>query len=152
MSQFFDKIFDFSFVGGKPSLPLVVWAVYVGVMIAVLLALVSRVTSHRIVYALLSAKSDTRDSAKQSSELGFGKNPIYKYILRKSSPLRKYVKSCENGLYLPEEKRIGAELRFSREKHPIMTFVFAAVLFFAAGCLIIVFLPQIIDAYKSAWQ
>ena len=149
MNEFFEKIFDISLDGGKPSLPLIVWAVYAGVMIAIALSLVSRVYSYKLVYALMAAKAETSDTAKSFAGLSLRKCLIYKLIFRPGTPLSKYIKTSENGMYLPEEKRIGASIRFSREKHPVMTFVFALVAFFAVGCFVIIFLPQILDAYNS---
>ena len=52
-------------------------------------------------------------------------------------------------VYLPEDKRIGAELRFSGEKHPVLVFILAAVLLFAAACLALYIIPQLTATYSE---
>lgn len=148
----FQKLFDFTAEAGKISLPLIVWGIYVGVLIAIVLSLVSRVYSYKLIYALICAKAFDRESAQTFQDLGIKNLFIYKLIFRRSSPLRKYIKYDGKEMYLPEERRIGAEVRFSKERHPVMTFVFAAVALFIVACFVIVLLPQILDAYRTVWQ
>lgn len=47
--------------------------------------------------------------------------------------------------YLPEEKRIGAELRFQVEGHPIRNFIFAAIALFAVALFINFALPELLQ-------
>jgi len=55
-------------------------------------------------------------------------------------------------LYLPEDKRIGAELRFSEEKHPVLTFVLAVVVLAAVGVGALYLIPQFESAYGSIFS
>lgn len=149
MAQIFDTIFDFTSENGVPSIALVIWCIYLGIMIAVVLSLVSRVYSHRLVAALIRSGAQSPDTAKSFGALNLRKNLIYRYIIRKNSPLRKYIKYNGSEMYIPEDRRIGAELRFSEERHPIMTLVFSAIVFFIAASLVIIYLPQFLDVYKT---
>ena len=46
--------------------------------------------------------------------------------------------------YLPEEKRITAELRYSEEKHPVRSFVLAALGLLALAAFTIFVLPELL--------
>lgn len=138
-----------AFNSSEKALVFVVWGIYIGVLVGLILSLVSRVYSHRLVSALIREKAVDPGSAKTLGSLGLGKAFILRPMMKKGAPLRKYIKSNGREMYLPEEKRIGAEIRFSREKHPILTFILAAVAFFFIACLVIYFLPQLIGAYKN---
>ena len=47
--------------------------------------------------------------------------------------------------YLPEERRITAELRFTEEKSPVRTFLFCAVLLAVVIAAVTVFLPELLQ-------
>lgn len=141
--------FNSAFNSSDTMILLIVWGIYIGLMAGIALSLVTRVYSHRLVGALLREKASDPSSARSFEQLGIKKNFIYKLIFRKDGPLRKYIKYNGKEMYLPEEKRIGAELRFSEERHPIMTFVFAAIVLFAVACFAAVYIPQLISAYAE---
>lgn len=52
-------------------------------------------------------------------------------------------------MYLPEDDRIGAEIRFSGEKHPVFIIIVAAVLMFATACLALYLIPQLTVAFTN---
>lgn len=47
--------------------------------------------------------------------------------------------------YIPEESRITAELRYQTEGHPIINFVFAAVVLFAAAMFAVYAVPELLQ-------
>lgn len=141
--------FNMAVTSSDTKLFIIVWGIYLGVMAAIVLSLISRVYSHRLVSALVREKAADPSSARSFESLGIKKSFIYSIIFRKSSPLRKYVKYNGTEMYLPEDKRIGAELRFSEEKHPIVTLVLSAIVFFVIACLALVFIPEMISAYSK---
>ena len=51
--------------------------------------------------------------------------------------------------YLPEEKRITAELRFSAEKHPVRSFILAAAGLFALALFTIFVLPELLTMFDN---
>ncbi|MGN1408614.1 MAG: hypothetical protein ACI4XJ_00395 [Eubacteriales bacterium] len=51
--------------------------------------------------------------------------------------------------YLPEEKRISAELRFTEEKHPVRSFVLSAVLITAVCIFAIYAVPELLTMFDN---
>lgn len=133
-------------------------AIGAGILAAVLAALILRVYHHRIVKALVRNEASGLDSARTLGELGLGNSRFIRRLLRPGTPLGKIIgveneeEQTKKGptdaarLYLPEEKRIGAELRFSEERHPVITFIVFAVLITAATVFVMNFLPGILGA------
>ena len=145
----FTEFFNTAFNSTDSMITLIVWGVYIGVMIGIALALVTRVHSHKLVGALIREKAGDPSTARSFEQLGIKKSLIYRIVFRKDGPVRKYVKFNGREMYIPEDKRIGAELRFSEERHPIMTFVFAAIVFFAAAMFASAYIPQLLEAYSK---
>ena len=51
--------------------------------------------------------------------------------------------------YLPEEKRITAEVRFPAEKHPVRNFLLAAVGLFAVAYFAVLVLPELLTMFDN---
>ena len=154
-----------------------VGGLYVGILLGVLLSLIFRVHSHKVVKALADRGANSRDTAATLEELGIGKNRVVRSLLKTDGSLR-HVVACANEtdfapkkqnalsrfwhnrilkdplppqtdfavarFYLPEEKRITAELRFTPEKHPIRSFILAAAGLFVLALVTIFVLPEMI--------
>lgn len=136
------------------SLVVAVWGICGGILLAVVVSLIARTSSHRLVSAVMRAGAVDRASAKSLGELGLKKAPFVKLWSRDGSAVMKYLSKTtdENGverLYLTEEKRIGAELRFSRERHPIVSFILAAVVLFAVAVAALYLIPDLVNAYSG---
>lgn len=161
----------------SPSFLFLVGALYVGILLGVLSALILRVHSHRIVKALTEHGAADRESAATLEQLGLKDNRFVRSLLKSDSALRRTVlcanesefrekkpsaltrfwrdKILHNPLppdtdfevarfYLPEEKRITAELRYSEEKHPVRSFVLAALGLLALAAFTIFVLPELL--------
>ena len=159
-----------------------VGALYVGLLMGVLFALVLRVHSHKIVKALSERGAADRDSAATLEELGLGNSRIAKSLLKTDSALRRTVlcanesefgprkisgirrfwreKVLKNPLpeatdfavarfYIPEEKRITAELRYSAEQHPVRSFILAAVGLTALAVFTVFVLPELLTMFDN---
>ena len=141
--------FNTAFTESDTMLFIVVWGLYIGIMIAIVLALISRTSSHRLVAALVRENASDPSSGKSFDALGIKKNFINKYIIRKNSPLRKYIKYNGEEMYLPEDKREAAQKRFSEEKSPVFTLIISAVVLFLIACFALTYIPQMISAYSN---
>lgn len=51
--------------------------------------------------------------------------------------------------YLPEEKRVSAELRFTEEKHPVRSFVLSALLITAVCVFAIYAVPELLTMFDN---
>lgn len=161
MNEIISLLLD-SLSAPDPMLTLLIWGLYAGALIGILISLITRRGTHKAVSAIMKANAVDRDSACTISQLGLDGSYFAKRALRPSSPVLKYVKAShptaeEKGknkydgvrFWLPEENRIGAEVRFREERRPVMTFILAAVILFAAAFLAIKFVPQFIEVYSS---
>lgn len=166
----------------SPSFLFLVGALYVGLLMGVLSALILRVQSHKIVKALSDHGASDRDSAQTLEELGLSKNRIAKSLLKTDSALRRTVlcanetefgprkisgirrfwreKILKNPLppatdfgvarfYIPEEKRVTAELRYSAEQHPVRSFILAAVGLTALAFFTVFVLPELLTMFDN---
>ena len=159
-----------------------VGGLYVGILLGVLLSLIFRVHSHKVVKALADRGANSRDTAATLEELGIGKNRVVRSLLKTDGSLR-HVVACANEtdfapkkqnalsrfwhnrilkdplppqtdfavarFYLPEEKRITAELRYSAESHPVRSFILAAVGLLALTAFTIFVLPELLTMFDN---
>jgi len=166
----------------SPSFLFLVGALYAGILLGVLAALILRVHSHKIVKALADRGASDRESAATLEELGLGDSRFAKSLLKTGSALRRVV-LCANEsdfrpakvsalrrfwrekilkdpdppttdfgvarFYLPEEKRITAELRYSAESHPVRSFILAAVGLLALTAFTIFVLPELLTMFDN---
>ena len=159
-----------------------VGALYVGLLMGVLFALILRVHSHKIVKAISEHGAADRDSALTLDELGLGRNRVSRFLLKTDSALRRTVlcanesefsprkisglrrfwrnKILKNPLpeatdfeiarfYIPEEKRVTAELRYSAEQHPVRSFVLAAVGLTVLAVFTVFVLPELLTMFDN---
>lgn len=150
------------------SMLFLIWAIYAGIVIGVLLSMICRVYAHRIVKAAVDKGADSEANAKTVEELGLGKGWIVRRMLRADSGLRK-VLCCANEqefpqpktskwfgervqktpfdtakFYLPEERRVTAEVRFPEESHPVRNFILAAAVLFVVAFLAVTVIPELL--------
>ena len=159
-----------------------VGAIYVGILLGVLFALIVRVHSHRIVKALSDHGATDRESAATLADLGLGNSRIVRSLLKTDASLRRTVlcanetefrekkisglrrfwreKILRNPLsgatdfevarfYLPEEKRVTAEIRYSEEEHPVRSFILAAVGLLALAFFTVYVLPELLTMFDN---
>ncbi len=108
----------------------------------------------RFVRGLLKTDGSLRGVVRCANESEFPERKVSavrrfwrEKILR--SPLPPRTDFSIARFYIPEEKRISAELRFTPEKHPVRTFVLAAVGLLALAVFTVTVLPQLLAMADS---
>ncbi|MBQ8334345.1 MAG: hypothetical protein IJX93_11300 [Clostridia bacterium] len=164
------------------SMYVIVWGLYIGIMIGVLGALITRVYSARLISALVKCGATDAEHAVTLDSLDIKGKSMIRHMLKPGSVLYRTVE-CANreefpeqkhsGLkkfwhekflseevpekipfelakfYLPEERRISAELRFAVEEHPVRNFIFAAVGLFAVACFAVFAIPELLTMFDN---
>ncbi len=157
------------------TLSVIVWVVFFGVLFGSFYAYYQRRLLGDILRALISHEAQDENSAKTLSQIGYGtklKRSFASFALRKGSGLRKHIfavyeekeaekkhrdqlfvkaeaAETEQRYYVPEEKRIVAEVRYDGKGTDLKTLVIATAALLAAAILIVSFLPWFIDKYNS---
>ena len=164
------------------SMYIIVWGLYIGIMLGVLFALITRVYSGRLIAALVKAGATDADHAVRIDDLDIKGKAIVKYMIRPGTVLSRTLEisnrdefpAAEHSkfskfwhekflseeipekipyetakFYLPEEKRIAAELRYTVEEHPIRNFIFAAVGLFAVACFAVFAIPELLTMFDN---
>ena len=99
----------------------VIWAIYIGIVLAALLSLYQQCVPSRLIRALLTREAFDKERACTLATLGLDKNPLIALELRFGSALKKLVKSTadgagesatppngENGEFVPENGAMDA--------------------------------------------
>lgn len=157
------------------SFPILVWSVAAGVLVAIVVALVIRSFTGELVYRLKYAQAVDEGNAKTLDDLGFTGflRLVAPIFLKDSSSILRYVQIAnrsevmierrgigkfwqkhisgrsfrisEAEFYLSEVHRITAETRYSREEHPIRSFVISTVLLIAGAVFFSFALPELLQ-------
>lgn len=173
---------NFSIDVNGSSMYIIVWGLYIGIVLGVLGALITRVYSSRLITAIVKAGASDEEHAVRIDDLDIKGKGIIKYMLKPGSALSRTL-VCANRnefpanehsklkkfwhekflseeipektpfdvakFYLPEERRIGAELRFSVEEHPVRNFILAAVGLFAVACFAVFAIPELLTMFDN---
>lgn len=91
MNEIISLLLD-SLSAPDPMLTLLIWGLYAGALIGILISLITRRGTHKAVSAIMKANAVDRDSACTISQLGLDGSYFAKRALRPSSPVLKYVK------------------------------------------------------------
>ena len=159
----------------QETLSVIVWVVFFGVLFGSFYAYYQRRLLGDILRAFIAHEAADENSAKTLSQIGYGgkiKRNFASFALRKNSSLRKHIfavyeekeaqkyhrdqlfakaseAQTEQKYYVPEEKRIVAEVRYDGKGTDLKTLVIAIAALLAAAILIVSFLPWLIDKYHS---
>ncbi len=150
---------------------LVIWALFVGFSIALVMALFSKRYMGKFVFTLLEKKIDSPEKAMTLSELGYGKNPFVRMALVGKSAysgliFEKNEKVTYNGdsvvpavrhkvdyasarFYIPKLLFPRAEIRFEKKGTHLMAVIVGLIVFFVFTMLILFFLPDITEMIKD---
>lgn len=135
---------------------LVVIGIALGLMIGVVISYITRVNSYRAVKALIAEGANTPETAKRVDQLNVRKKKLIKRLLRDGKLLRKVVLAAEDensgkktdvntaAFYIPEEKRIAAEVRYSREGMSPPALVITIIVIAAAAVGALYVIPELI--------
>ena len=131
---------NISFDGSGVSLPLMFLGLYLGIVVAAFYAIYNKRHLGDAVRHIIYTGASTPESAKTLTELGYVRNTAIRSALKYGTAMRKYVRCVEDdetfsriGLdekgfppkirtdlnnshfYIPEEKRIEAEIRYEKK-------------------------------------
>jgi TctA family transporter len=138
--------------GGNTTSASIIWAIILGVFIAVVITYINKKTVGKLVNKLLALPADSEENAVTLDELGFGKNGSLRYALRPSSTLSNIIKHTEDGrYYIPEDQQYRAEIVYTQNRLSVMTLVISAVLLIVAGSALLNVLPSFVNMFKSVF-
>lgn len=158
-----DNIFNFT------GLNLVIWSVYIGFMLAMLLYYYQKKVVGGFVRDVVRKGALSSENAMTLAELGYQRKFLIRRELSKHGALRKMVwevddnyRTGEDGIlysareksldlnlgrfYISEERRIQAELRYDNKGSDIFALIISAVVFFALAVLACIWLPDVLGA------
>ncbi len=147
---------------------LIIWALFIGFSIALVMTLFSKRFMGKFVHTLLSEKVDSPDKAKTLSELGYGKNLFVRMALVGKSAysglifekneevvvhgnsvipvIRRNVDFNTARFYLPKILTARAEIRYEKKGNHIVALFVGIILFFMLSMLAIYYYPTV-----AAW-
>lgn len=125
-----------------------------GLVLASFIAFFISLTNKKIVKRLLDRKALSRDAAAKAEDIG-GKSGFGRLALRDGSTLRKTVAATEisegsdgeKRYYIPEEKAVGAEIRYVKKGSPV-GWIVGMVLLAAATEGAVLALPWILSMFN----
>ncbi len=160
--------FNFSSVP-EDTLKIIVLGIFIGIIAGTVWTVAYKTITHSFIRAFVKNELYTPEKAKSINDLDFiGKWYIKNELKHSYKTMRRYVLcsnedevtektgkqkdpafkkiQVENGLfYLPEEKRIEAELRFSEIRHPIGSIVITSALAGAAAYFAMFAAPELLQ-------
>lgn len=162
MEALVENIFNLS------GLNMIIWCMYAGMVLATFYTYYQKQIIGGFVNKLRQAGATTPDTAKTLEELGYLRHGAIRRELSKPAPLRKMVWEAEDlhqegedgvifcsrettldldtgRFYIPEEKRIEAELRYNVKGNDLLAVIMSIVVFFALAVLACAFLPTLMD-------
>lgn len=162
MDALVENIFNLS------GLNLIIWSMYIGILLATVYSYYQKRVVGGFVRHLMAKGANSIDNAKTLSELGYQNHAAIRRELSKPAPLRKMVWEVEDNhregedgviycarekaldlnlgrFYIPEEKRIEAELRYEGKGTDLFAVIISVAVFFALAVLACAFLPTIME-------
>ncbi len=136
--------------GGNTTTASIIWAIILGVFIAIVITYINKKTVGKLVNKLLALPADSEDNAVSLDDIGFGDKGALRYALRPTSTLSNVIKKTDDGrYYIPEDAQYRAEVQFTQDKLSVMTLVISAVFLIIAGSALLNVLPSFIDLFKG---
>ena len=156
---------------GQITPELIVWGLFFGFAIALVLALFSKRYMGKFVHTLLSQKITSPDKAKTLAELGYGKNPFVRMALVGKSAysglifekneevvyngdsvvpaIRRKVDFESARFYIPSLLVARAEIRYDKKGTHVMAMAVGIVAFLVFAIVVISFLPTITELIRE---
>lgn len=154
------------------SLQIIIWSFFIGILIGAVSLFYQKRVIGAFVRDLLANGAANPDNARSLEELGYGKNRFVRHALRSGSVLRKLIWEAQdnyttdqNGVtysartkrmdintarfYIDESNRIRADLRYSAKGSDVLTLLIGVVVFAVAAYALLLFIPYIVDLFKS---
>ena len=132
-------------------LPLVLWAMFAGFVVAMCVVLYQKLVTGKFVKFLIKQEKSTEENAATLEEAGCAKNLLLKWALRDGTTFRKVVKKTKDGRYfLPEENRDRARTAYDNKGASVFTVLIGAILLGAAVAAVQIFAPDLVQMMKNA--
>ena len=144
---------------------LVIWAIFIGFSLALVLALFHKRYMGKFVHTLLQKGIDQKEKAMTLKELGFANNPFVKMALKGKTaysgivfekdeeitvhgdsvvPVQRYkVDFATARFYIPAFLVPRAEVRFEKRGSHVMALLVGVILFYVIAMVVIYYLPEI---------
>ena len=138
------------------SLEMIVWSLCVGLCLgAVMSYLNNRVIGGYARYLLKNGICDA-ERAQTLTEAGYGKNLFLRSALRDGKPLRRLVRFVgeedtvkvdpkATKIYIPEEYRITAELRYEERGNSLPNLILSVLLLIALALVVLFVMPELLQ-------
>lgn len=146
------------------SLPLMFFGLFLGVLVAAFSAIYNKRILGDALRNIIKSGANTPENAKTLNELGYGRNTFVRSALKYGTAMRKYVRCVEDDekmasavpdkkgflptiktdlssahFYVPEERRVAAEVRY--DKTGTTWFAFFGIL--VGGIIVLVLLIKV---------
>ncbi len=129
------------------SIPMLVWALYIGIVIGILSMYYNKVYLGSAIRAILDKGAIEEANAKTAEELGFAGKRLILYAIEKGI-LAKYIRATEKDgvmhYYVTEEHRVRVELRYSTKGTDLYVVIVSLILFLLVALLAARYLPELI--------
>ena len=149
------------------SVKLIVWAMFIGFVLAALMAVYNKRVIGGFVKDVLAQGCLSEKDAKTLVDLGYGKDWVIKNALRSDTVLRRYVTRVRDEdelpvdtrgwknrredidfsyarFYIPEEKKYGAEVRYARRGTDLIALGTCVLIFAVAAFAALVVIPELL--------
>ncbi len=135
-----------------------IWAICIGVLLAVLYNFYQRTVPGGVVRTILRAEAFDEARAKTAEELGLAGKAFALFELTSGITLRHVIQTAPAAegdedtaprYYIPEEERYRAEVRFSKEGMSVMGFVITVVLTLTLAVVLIKLLPTVVGLFDG---
>lgn len=142
------------------SLDLVLFPLFAGVILAMLIVLYNKLVTGRLVRYLIKNEITGEENAVTLTDAGCGKNLLLKLALKDGTTFRKVVYKAggegEARYYLPEDKQGRASTAYDNKGASVFAVLIGAVLFTGALLLLRILIPDavtmignVIDMFKE---
>ena len=129
----------------------VIWGIGIGIVLLSLYSFYQRRVLGGVLRLLIRENAISEETAKTAAELGLSGKRVLLFAVKHDATLKKMIKTVEGEeerLYLPEEQKYRAEVRFE-EKGGAVSLIVTAVLTFGACLLLVKLLPAVLGLFDN---
>ncbi len=143
------------------TLEKVIWALFAGVVVAILLTWYNINYLGKPIRALCKRRAYKAENSYTLAQLGLDKPLIRRALSKKSSTLRKLIYCTSDkgvlnradfatvGFYIPEHQKERAQLRYKTKHTNLLTVIIGILLMLVAVALCLRFFPYIVEEYSN---
>lgn len=143
------------------TLAKVIWAFYLGIVIASFAMWYTQKVTGKAVRAILKEKLHTPDTAMTLDALGMNSIFIRNALKKDTSAMRRVVYCTLDkpklskddfavaGFYIPEEQKYRADVKYHGRNTSVVIIIITAIVMFVAAILCIEYIPKLLDLFKQ---